>query len=168
MSNQGGGAFTFLDYDREPGSMGFSTGPITALTIAAALTQFGALRTAVQGITLGTLSDEILYVNRTRLSNETPTNELARRETKWLVTYEDDTQYFDPPTNAIPNAGYKKVFNSEIPTADIVGRLKPDMDEADLTDTDVAAFVTAFEALCKSPYGGAAHVLRITVVGRNN
>lgn len=49
------GSLSFLDYSNEQSQFGFHFGPITALTIAAFLTQFGALRTAVDAITLGTL-----------------------------------------------------------------------------------------------------------------
>lgn len=160
------GSFTFLDYDREVSSMQVNTGDITALTIAGALTQWGSLRNALAGITLGTISNEALNVFNTRLSNSVPADESAQRERKWLVTYEDATQFFDAPVNAIPNAGYGKKFSVEIPTADYDGKLLTNTDQADLTNTDIAAFVDAFEDLCKSPYGGAVNVLQMTAVGR--
>jgi len=162
-----GGGFTLMDYNREESTMSFNNGPITALTIAAYLTQFGALRTAIEGITLGTVTDERAYIFNTRLSNTAPTDEDAQVERAWDVFYEDSTQFFDAPINAIPNAGYQKVFHVGIPTADLPGRLLPESDFADLTDTGIAAFVTAFEAIAKSPYGGSVNVLQIKAVGRN-
>ncbi len=84
------------------------------------------------------------------------------------MKYEDNTQYFDAPVNAIPNAGYKKQFNVEIGTADFtVDNLPNNGDEADLTEASIAAFVTAFEAIARSPYGGAVNVTQILAVGRS-
>lgn len=168
-NNFGGGSFTIIDYDREKSPMGFNMAAITGVSLPGALTQFGALRTAIQGIILGDISDEALYVNRTKVTNVPPTDPSAQRERKWLVKYEDTTQFFDPGVNAIPNAGYKKQFNVEIATADFTtANLPNNGDEADLTDTAIAAFVSAFEAIARSPYGGAVNVTQILAVGRNN
>lgn len=166
-NNFGGGYFTVMDYDREVATVSFNTAAITAVSLPGTLTQFGALRTALQGIIAGVLVGEGLYVNRTKLANTPPTDEDAQRERKWLVTYEDTTEFFDPPTNAIPNAGYRQLFSAEIPAADPVGRLLENTDIADLDNEDIDDFVTAWEALVKSPYGGAVNVVRITLVGRN-
>lgn len=168
-NNAGGGSFTLMDYDRETSTMNFATGPITVATLPAALTQFGALRTAIQGITVGTVAAESLYVNRTKLSNTPPADPHAQRERKWLVTYEDATEYFDAPTNSIPNAGFGKVFNVEIPTADfgIADILLPNSGDANLTLLPMSQFITAFENLVHSPYNGAVSVIRIQAIGRS-
>lgn len=159
--------FTILDYSREKSTLALATGNITAVSIAGTLTQVGALRTAIDGIILGVISDERLSVFETNLSNIPPVSELAQIESAWLVQYEDNQAFFDPPDNAIPNEGFGKLFTMTIGTADIVGRLLPASDEADLTDTQIAAFITAFEAIARSPYGGTVNVTRITFVGRN-
>jgi len=167
-NNFGGGSFTLMDYDREKTNSGFNTAAITPTSLAGLLTEFGALKAAIDTITLGTISDEAIYVNRTKNSNVPPSDPSAQRERKWLVSYEDNTQFFDPPDNAIPNAGYRKLFDMEIGTADFTtARLPNNGDEADLTETSMAAFVTAFEALVHSPYGGTVNVVKITAVGRN-
>jgi len=167
-NNFGGGSFTFMDYDREKSNLGFNTAAITAVSLPGTLTQFGALKTALAAISLGTISDEALYVNRTKNSNVPPTDVNAQRERKWLVQYEDTTQFFDSPVNAIPNAGYKKLFDVEIPAAKFTSANLPNNgDQALLTETDIAAFITAFEALVKSPYGGAINVVKMTAIGRN-
>lgn len=166
-NNFGGGYFTLMDYDREVATFSFQTGAITAVSLPGTLTQFGALRTAIGNITNGVIAGEGLYVNRTKLGNVPPSDENAQRERKWLVTYEDATEFFDPPTNAIPNAGFRQLFTAEIPTADPVGRLLPNTEEADLADPDIAAFVAAFEDIARSPYGGSVNVVRISLVGRN-
>lgn len=165
MAGQGG--FTLLDYSGEKSSLAFYTGNITAVSLPGTLTQFGALRTAIEGITLGTVNKESLKVFDTKLSNTNPSDVNAQRERKWLVVYEDNTAFFDAPLNAIPNEGFGKVFNVEIPTADFTGRMISGTDLADMANTEVAAFVSAFEALARSPYGGAVNVLRLVGVGRN-
>ena len=159
--------FTLLDYSDESSRVNIQTGAVTAVSLPGLLTQVGTLRGAIEGITLGTMQKESLKVFETPLSNARPGSELARRETKWLVRFEDVTQYFDPPTNAIPNEGFAKVFTITIPTADVVGRMIEGTDLADLTNTEIAAFITAFEATARTPYGGEVNVLSVSAVGRN-
>lgn len=168
MAN-GSGFFTLRDYSGESATMGFNTGVITAGNLAGVLTQFGALRTAIAAISLCEVAKEGLSVFRTNLSYTNPTDPNAQRERKWLVEYRDATEYFDAPTNSIPNEGFGKPFNVEIPGADLdlTDVLLPGTDIVDLTQTQIAAFVTAFEALVKSPHGGAVEVFRITHIGKN-
>lgn len=163
----GYGSFTLLDHNREQSTMSFYTGNITAVSLPGTLTDFGALRTAIEGITLGVVSKESLKVFDTPLANDPPADQNAQRERKWLVVYEDSLPFFDAPVNAIPNEGYRKRFTCEIGTADIAGRLIPNTDRADLTNTGIASFVTAFENIARSPYGGTVNVLEIRAVGRN-
>lgn len=168
-NNFGGGSFTLMDYSREKASVGFNTAAITAASIAGALTQFGALRTAIEGITAGVVAAEALYVNRSKLSNVPPVSPEAQREKKWLVTYEDSTEFFDAPVNAIPNAGYKGVFNIEIPTADLTNvPMIANTDDANMGSPAMSAFITAFQNLARSPYGGEVTVTRVQFVGRNS
>lgn len=163
----GFGSFSMLDYNGEQSSFAVTTGDITATSLPGTLTQWGTLRTAIEGITLGTVSQEELAVFRTRLSNTKPADKNAQRERKWLIVYEDNTADWGV---GIPNAGYKKVFTVEIPTADaalLTGR--SDTIEADdpAIPAAVTDFITAFQALCKSPYGGTARVIKLVLVGRN-
>lgn len=145
--------FTMLDYSGEKSALAFATGDVTAGTLPGLLTATGTLRTAIEGITLGVVESERLTVFDTQLENVPPANELAQVESAWLVQYEDTVN--------------GKLFNLTIGTADIVGRLLPASDEADLTNTEIADFVTAFEATARSPYGNAVNVTKITFVGRN-
>lgn len=163
----GFGAFTMLDHNGEKSTTSFYTGNITAVSLPDTLTEFGQLRAAVEGITLGTVAQESLKVFDTKLSNTRPTDQNAQRERKWLVVYEDNLPFFDAPVNAIPNEGYRKVFTFEIATADIANRLVTNTDEADLTNAGIAAFKTAFEQIARSPYGGTTTVLKLVAVGRN-
>jgi len=166
MAQKGG--FTMWDYSGEKSAIGFNVGIITALTLPGTLTQFGAFRLGINNITLGTFYKEELEVFDTVLTNDLPGDVNAQRERKWLVVYEDTTQFFDAPVNAIPNAGYLKRFTMEVPTADFSGgRLKPHSDEANFAETSIAAFQTSFEDIVKSPYGGATRIIGMTAVGRD-
>jgi len=161
--------FSIIDYSREKASFSLATGEVTATSLPGLLTEVGALRSAVNGITLGDVSDESLSVFNTNLSNTPATSPLAQVESSWLVTYEDNLPFFDDPVNAIPNEGFGRLFTLTIPTADIAatGRLAANSDHAVLTETGMAAFVTAFETTARSPYGGTVNVTDIMFVGRN-
>lgn len=161
--------FTMLDYSREKSSFSGFTGEVTAVSLPGLLTEVGALRVAIEGITLGVVSDERLTVFDTNLSNTPPASPLAQVESCWLVTYEDDLAFFDDPVNAIPNEGFGRLFTMTIPTAEIAtaNRLIANTDQANLAEAGMAAFVTAFEQTYRSPYGGTVNVVRIDHVGRN-
>lgn len=149
------GTFTFLDYSGEKSTVQFYNGAITAVSLAGYLTNFGALRTAIDGITLGTIHKEKWVGDDTLLSNANPTNAFAQRELKWLVRYRGNSS--------------QKVYTLEIPTADPTGRLLPDSDFADLDETATAAFVSAFETIARAPDDDNENVtvLSIQLVGRN-
>lgn len=148
------GTFTILDYSEEKSPVSFSFGGVTALNIAGFLTQFGALRTALTSIITGVVQKEKWVGDDTVLSNTPPTDQNAQIELKWLLTYEGATT--------------KKKFRQEIPTPDTT-KLVPGTDIADMTDTDIAAYVTAFETIAKSPDDDAegVNVLDMRLVGRN-
>ena len=160
--------FTMLDYSREKSAFSLTTGEVTAVSLPALLTQVGTLRTAIDGITLGTIQNESLSVFNTTLSNTAPASVLAQVESCWLVVYEDNLPFFDDPVNAIPNEGYGRLFTLTIPTADIAasGRMAPNSDAAILTESGMAAFKTAFETTARSPYGGTVTITEIRFVGR--
>src|SRR5574338_969571 len=107
-------SFSLLDYSREKSSFSITTGDVTAVSLPGLLTEVGELRSAIDGITLGTVSDEALRAFNTNLSNATPSSPLAQVETCWLVTYEDTTEFFDDPVNAIPNEGFGRLFTIKI------------------------------------------------------
>lgn len=153
INPQHAGVFTVLDNSEEQSRMSFFFGPVTALTIAAFLTQFGALRDATQDIILGTIIQDQWSGDITQYTKSVPSDVNAQRERKAQVTYEDTT------THAL--------YRLEIPTIDLTGRMQPLSDLLDLTETDIAAWITAFEDLCKSPEGNAVSVLKIRAVGRS-
>jgi len=147
--------FTLLDFSNEKSGVTVYNGAITAVSIAGFLTNFGALRTAIEGITLGTMHQEAWIGDRELISNTLPTNAEAQREKKWLVTYTGNTS--------------GKKFTLEIPTADLTGRLVSGTDLANLSNTEIAAFITAFETIARSPDNDEENVTVQTIkfVGRN-
>ena len=113
-------SLTLLDYDGEKSSFGYSVEDLASdgTNTNAILTGIAAMQTYIAGITRATIGQtQLSRINR--LSNAQSSDPESAREEKWLVTYEDVTQWLDDPTNLIPNAGYGKKFNLEIPSADL-------------------------------------------------
>jgi len=147
--------FSFRDFSRELSNVRMYNGAITAVSIGGFLTAFGGMRTALEAITLGVAAQEQWIGDLTVLSAAAPTNVFAQRELKWLVRYHGNTS--------------NKKFTMEIPTADPTGRLVTGTDLADLTETSMAAFVTAFEAFARTPDDDTETVSvdEVVLVGRN-
>lgn len=143
------------DYSKEFSSTKIYNAAVTALNIAAYLTSIGTLRTAIEGITLGTMANEQWIGDNTLLSSLPPTNEFAHREIKWKVVYIGNTS--------------GKQFTLTIPCADPVGMLLEGTDFMDMSQTAPAAFKTAFEAFARSPENDAETVTisYVEFVGRN-
>lgn len=149
------GGFTVQDYSEEVSQFRFNFGAITAVSLPGFLTNFGALRGALENIILGTVQKEYWVGDSTVLDNTPPSNPGAQIELKFLVVYEGDTS--------------KKKFRHEIPTPD-TSIVIAGTDKVDLTDTNAAAYVTAFETIARSPDNDAetVTVLDMRLVGRNN
>lgn len=131
---------TLLDKTAEKGSMTVFTGPITASTLAAYLSQWGALKGAIDALTVGTLNRENLVLDNTILSETLPLSNLAQREIKALVTYTGNTS--------------GKKYQVSIPTFDLTKAVFTPgaKDFISLTQPqEVADFVSAFQTLCKTP-----------------
>lgn len=148
------------DNSREITRSDFNIDPITVGNIGDILTAIGTFKSAVQAIILGVLAKESLVMDETNLSALAPTNPLAQRGIKWSVQYSDNTQYFDPPVNAIPNAGYQQIFTNTLGTANLA-LLADGEEELNLSTGVGATFKTQFEGLIKSPYGGDVKLLRV-------
>lgn len=148
------------DNSREIGRSDFNIDDITVGNIGDILTAIGTFKSAVDGITLGVLAKESLVMDETNLSALAPTDPTAQRGIKWSVQYADTTQYFDPPVNAIPNAGYQQIFTNTIPTANLA-LLASGSEELNLTAGPGLAFKTIFDSFIKSPYGGDVNLLRV-------
>lgn len=158
----------FLDYSEEKSSSGVHVGAVTAVSIAGLLTDIATYITAIDAITLGTLTYDALQAYRTPRGSTPPADPNAQRERAWRVFYTDTTAFFDDPVNAIPNAGFGQVFHFDVPTAnfDLADVFPLNTDQADLTQAQILAFKTAFEAMARSPYGGEVEITKIIGVGK--
>lgn len=156
---------TIVDYNGETSRMGVNVGAVTAVSLPGLLTNIAALRAAVTGLIVGNQKRDTLTAFSSNLTNFLPTSTDAQVERKWLVTYSDNQPFFDDPVNAIPNEGYGKTFVVEIATADS-SLLSGNSEFLALDEPEAAAFVTAFEDMARSPYGGTTLVQSIQLVGR--
>jgi hypothetical protein len=146
-------SLTFIDHSKEKSTAKGYMGAITVGTIAGFLTQFAALKTAIQDLSLGALAADSWTGDRTVYSNAAPADVNAQRERKWRVDYEDTVNFS------------KHQF--EIPVALVTGQLVSNTDLANIETAEWVAFIAAFEAMCKSPDGNAVNVLGAHLVGRN-
>jgi len=129
------------------------TANLTAANFTAQQGLISALYTATLDLTLGSqaATSELAVSTQSAVEN---TNPLAQRENKWLVRYHD-------------TGGTK--FTVEVPTADL-SLLDTGTEFLDLTGTEAAAYVTAFEAVVRSPDDPTLTVTldSIQFVGRRN
>lgn len=158
--------FTVEDYDGERSTMQLNIGPLTATNFTAVRAGIDAVKVALPALIGG-------EVRKTTISEQFSesaaviTDQDAQRETKWLVTYRDITQFLDV-ANTINNVGFGNLYTVEIPTADL-SLLSGNQDQLDLTAPTVAPFVTAFEAIQNSPTGGnETNIVSIKHVGRRS
>jgi len=139
------------DSSNEIGKTDFNVGDLTAGTLAGALTQMGALRTAIEAVTLGVVSAS-RWGDNDIVSNAIPASGEAQRGKKWNVLIEDNTTHLKT-TNYIPTADL-----SLLPDAPGGGKLE----DLDLTAGVGLALKDAIEDLVKYPgTGNAVTVLRI-------
>lgn len=126
---------TYKDYGT-PGEKSTVTIPLPTITDInrdTVMGQIGSLRDAIEAITLGERQGYYLVVSANEtVVPRTPFSPFAQRETKWLVKFHEDTATQD-------------VHYLELPCADLEKLDPASTDKALLTDTDIAAFVTAFE-----------------------
>lgn len=144
---------SYLDYDSEVGTAAFYMPTLTTANYATQQTAITALYSAMDAMT-GGVPIRWEHGNMYTDANPVPpASEAVQRELKWLVRYHDNV------------TGRKGSY--EIPAAN-TARLDPnDRAHAEIGDAaEVDAFVTAFEALVRSPNGNAVTVEEITLVGR--
>jgi len=146
---------SWIDYSLEPSNNKLVITQLTAGNVVATLALIDTLIAAMQAITLGQLHTSKVTFRDQVEDATTPTDPTAQRENKWLVKYHDTTT--------------SKKYRTEIPTADLTGtNLNTNSDVANLADTQIAAFVTAFEAVVKDPDTGLNSVAidEIVFVGK--
>lgn len=155
---------TIVDYNGETSRTGINIGVVTAATLPSRLSQAADLRAAIADLIIGNQRSDTMTAFKTNISNNLPTNPVAQVESKWLVTYADDTEFFDL-AESIPNEGFGKTFQVEIATANL-NLLEDNSEYLDLGSPEAVAFISAFENMARSPYGGQPVVMSIQAVGR--
>lgn len=146
--------FQITDYSNEKSTFQVNSIVLNAGNFAAQSTLAATLVGATEDLSIGELTKQTL--NQIVLdAPAVPTNVYAQRELKWLVTYQGDSS--------------GKLFSLEIACPDITDNIVPSTDLADLTSTDWAAWVTAFEDFARSPDDLAETVTVVSarLVGRN-
>lgn len=142
------------DATRETSSLEVYNGAITAVSLPGFLTNFGALQNATDAITLGVRRAQSWTGDYTVVSNAWPTDPAAQREAKLLVDYMDDVT--------------EEVFTLTVPTIDfsklvfVPGGGDAVLFSGDDASDEIKAWVTAFEAIARTPRSDANTV---TVVG---
>lgn len=139
------------DSSNELGKTEWNIGDLTAISLAGALTQMGALKAAVEAVTIGVVASE-RWGDNDVVSNTIPSSGNAQRGVKWNVLIEDNTTHLKT-TNYIPTADL-----SLLPNAPGGGKLE----DLDLTTGVGQDLKEAVEALVKYPgTGNSVTVLRI-------
>jgi len=142
------------DYSNEKSTFQVNSIVLNAGNFAAQSTLAATLVTATEALSIGDVTKQTL--NQIVLdAPSVPSNVYAQRELKWLVTYQGDSS--------------GKLFSVEIACPDITDNIVPATDLADLTSTDWAAWVDAFEDFARSPDDLAETVTVVSarLVGRN-
>ena len=147
---------SWRDFSDEKSTSSMTTVQLTAGNVVATLGLLDALLGAMSAITEGNAESSRVTFRAQEENPGRPTSESAQRERKWLVFYHDDTT--------------AKKYRMEIPTAWLTDNMVPGTDLADLAATNIAAFVTAFEAVAKDPDTGLNDVIidKIQHVGRRS
>ena len=149
--------YSMKDYGGEVSGTTINIAPITLTSLSGLVTAVGALRAAIEGVTLGVMQKEKVVMDDTFLSRDKATDKVAQRELKWLVTYEGVTNH--------------RSYDLEIPTADPSLILAGTKDQADLTAGDWPDFITIFENASIGRVPGsdteAVQIVDVRLVGRN-
>lgn len=152
----------YRDQTGEIGHMTVYTGELTAVSLPGALADMGDLTAATDLITLGVRATEH-WGEKTYVSNALPGNNAAQREQKLLVQYQGDTTE-KPYILTIPTVDHSKLVF--LPGAkDAVA-----FTAGTGAHADIIAWVTAFEALARTPDDDAetVTVTGMRFVGRNS
>lgn len=146
--------FTIRDYSNELSSFAVTSPTGNAGNLVAELASALALSSAVENLTIGHL-DRYTYQIIPLDTPLTPSNPLAQRELKWLVSYTGDVS--------------GKLFQIEIAAPDPTDNLVGNSDIADIGSADWNDFRIAFETFARSPDNGTENVTLVSarLVGRN-
>lgn len=143
---------TFNDFGNETSTASFNGTALTAANFDAQLTLIGALRTALEAVTLGNTGKVSIHAVDTDVSSLPAGSAFAQREIKWLVSMVgNDTG---------------KLYQREIPTADLQ-YLAPNSEEM-IAGAVRTALVDAIQDFFEGDGGEAVTVSSIKFVGRKS
>lgn len=150
--------FTILDYSGESSTVSFYTPAITSGNYDAIVNDgvggaVGDLRIAMNALIAGNHLRRIVNAETFNDTAVLPTDPNAQREIKARFVYRDTVN--------------GELGSFEIPTADLTVLAQQGTDVIDLAGTEVAAFVSAFEADFRSRDGNAVEVQSGQIVGRS-
>jgi len=149
--------YTLIDHSNEKTRHNIELQAITSGNLDSVLTNIGAYQTALGNIVLGTVSIEDVHALIDNISEAIPASQFAQRELKLLIRYVGDTS--------------GKTFTLTIGTPDLDSlEISPGSQFVNLSDAGImAAWVTAFEAIARSPESDTETVTVVSaqVVGRN-
>lgn len=137
---------SWKDNSNEIGRTEFNIGDLTAVSLPGALTQMGALESALQAVVLGA-KVQSRWGDADSFAAAAPSSKLAQRGVKWTLQGRDST-------TGVP------VIN-HVPTADLTKLPSGSSEDLDLTTGVGATLKTAYEALVKSPAGNAVVLERV-------
>lgn len=148
-------SMSLRDQTRELASHTFPIATVTAGNYAGLLVLGAAYEAAVDAVVLG-IQAKRKIVAFENIDVAVPSNGNAQVEMAWIVHYHDDEEFFDAPTNAIPNENYgvPQTIRIATPDAGTTALRQPNSDLADLTHANWIAFVSAFEGFALSQGGG--------------
>lgn len=138
------GEYQMLDATKQRRSFRVFYGEVTAISLPGLLANLGDLTAAVDALTIGTLAKTNFSIVETVISNTLPTNKGAQVGSRLLVQYQDATTE-EPFSLNIPTIDYSKL--NFVP-----GGGNAVIFAGAGASTEVADFVTAFEAVAKSPH----------------
>lgn len=131
-----------IDYDGDTRQFSYPSVQMTAANFDAQVTEAQAVRTAINALSLCANTDYEIRSHDVDTGDVQPTDPYAQANIEWKVTY-----YYDSDPNI------KRSFR--IPGADLglTDVLQPSSNLADLAQTEMAAFVAAFEAHARTDDG---------------
>lgn len=147
--------FTFQDYSREKSNITFYTDDVTNANLDTIDTLSSALKSAIDGVTLGNINKRVLNAIDAVEDPGPSTDPLSGREAKWRLILQDSVT--------------GEQFFPEIPCADFSGtKLQTNSDQANLSDAAWVSLKGAIDGNYNSPNtGNSLLLIGATRVGRN-
>lgn len=145
--------FSIRDYDNKPSAHAINIDEPDATSLPDLPTDLDTYQTALDGIVLGNIAHRSVTILETVEGGEVPAGSVwAQRQAKWEVHYHDNVTL--------------ETYQLEIPCPDLT-LLTANSKRMNITSGAGATWKAAFEAIHKSPTGGAVTVDFVQHVGRN-